>query len=294
MGASIVTVANMKGGVGKTNAVLGLALAFATGASGGGAKRVLVMDLDAQANASFWLCGDMALAELIEQGKTIDAFLEDRVISGQDLKLPDYVCDLGLSKRFESMGVIPSSPGLRNVERELIRFLSQSKRSLEEIERVVTDLFALQFALLRPLHDIVLIDTGPGITALTQAAIRLSDLIVVPTVPDFISSLGLEAFCKTVLTRNAEGALAPRLPWVLVSRYRGSAQQAGILEELRNEADCEDRGFNLLQTILPDSPEANIAALFSDQGLPGAEEVRGSIMAILGAEILEVLRGRAA
>jgi chromosome partitioning protein len=290
----VVTIANMKGGVGKTNTLLGLALSFALGVCGDSELRVLVIDMDAQSNASFWLCGDMVLSDLIEKGRTIDAFLEDTIVAGQELKLTDYVVGVAQSQSVRSLAIVPSSPGLRNVERELVQHLSKSNRNLEVIEGVVSSLFASHLAQLRPKHDIVLIDTGPGITALTQAAIRLSDLVIVPTVPDFISSLGLEAFCKTVMVEGADGSLVRQLPQVLVSRYRGDGQHTRILEELRKEAESEDRGFRLFRTIVPDAPEANIASMFSERVFPNAEELRPGIMAALGREVLEVLHGGAA
>lgn len=98
MAAKIVSLANMKGGVGKTTIAVALADAFAN-AHESGPRRVLLIDLDAQANASFWLCGDDALTELIQAGKTIDAFLEDSIVLGQRRSLRDFRADGGARGR---------------------------------------------------------------------------------------------------------------------------------------------------------------------------------------------------
>jgi len=138
MSAKVLSISNMKGGVGKTTISVALAHEFAKGVGGSAPARVLLIDLDAQANASFWICGDQDLTTLIEQGKTLEAFLEDAVVFEKSVALKNYV--FPQTSEPGDVCVIPSSPELRLIEREMIVFLSRRRRNLLEVERVVADL----------------------------------------------------------------------------------------------------------------------------------------------------------
>jgi chromosome partitioning protein len=245
--AKIVSVANMKGGVGKTTIAVALAHAFANAADGG--RRVLLVDLDAQANASFWLCGDEALTEIIQAGKTIDAFLEDTIVLSQPRSLRDFVHPAARTDGAGSLSVIPCSPELRMIEREMIYFLSETRRGLKEVETLVGDVLRAQLAEIKHEYDFIVFDSAPGISALTEAALRASDVVVVPTVPDFISNLGLEAFCRSVWWPDA--AENDRAPWVVANMVRETAHHRTMLREMRAEATSGDGGFRMFSAEIP-------------------------------------------
>lgn len=261
MGARVISVANMKGGVGKTTISVALAHEFAQA----GAEKVLVMDLDAQANSSFWLCGDQALTTLIEQGKTINAYLEDAIVFDKKVSLTDYVFQLEMDGPGQ-VSVIPSSPELRLVEREIIVFLSRRRRNLLEVERVVSDLFEAQLKELRAAYDVIIFDSAPGISAMTEAALRSSEVIVVPTVPDFISNLGLEAFCKTVCWSYKKGAEGRRKPWVVANMVKSTPHHQTMLREMREEAETDEGGFKMFEIEIPQSPWIEEAAARASNG----------------------------
>jgi len=284
MAAKIISVSNMKGGVGKTTISVALAHAIA---KGGRAPKVLVIDLDAQANASFWLCGHERLTASIDQGKTIDSYLEDSVVFGRKATLNDTIVPAKVLS--DRLFVIPSSPNLRMVERELIVFLSRRQRNLLEVERVVSELLEQEMAQLRQQYDVIIFDTAPGISALTESALRASHVVIIPTVPDFISNLGLLSFCRSVAWSNNDVANTPkRTPWVVANKVRTSRHHQLMLQQMRAEALGAEREFNMFRTEVPNS--ARIEETASDLDANGALAISAEdaqIFAAFAAEVLE-------
>ena len=284
MSAKIISVANMKGGVGKTTLSVAVAQSLAIGSSAHKPAKVLVVDLDAQANASFWLAGQAALTERIDQGKAIDTFLEDTIVFGKAPSLQQIIRPAkALSER---LFVAPSSPNLRLVERELIVFLSRRHRNLMEVERVVSDLLERQLADLRRAYDVIIFDTAPGISALTEAALRLSHLVIVPTVPDYVSNLGLLSFCRSVAWSSNEIATATkRLPWVAANKVKQTKHHQLMLAQMRAEAGSE---FNMLKTEIPSSPQIDqIASDLDMDGKLAFDAAGAEVFSALAAEIVE-------
>ncbi|MBI1187040.1 MAG: AAA family ATPase [Alphaproteobacteria bacterium] len=255
MPGKVISIANMKGGVGKTTITVGLAHAFAGENAAAKAMRILVIDLDAQANASFWFCGDQKLTELIESGRTMDAFLEDAVVLNQKRSLSDYAHVLARASARGDLAVIPCSPELRLIEREMTYFLSERRASLKEVENVVAELLVSELGALKEKYDLIIFDTAPGISALTEAALRASDVVIVPTVPDFISNLGLEAFCRSVWWANHSGSELQRTPWVAANMVKDTKHHAAMLAEMRAESQAEDAGFKMFRIEIPCSEE---------------------------------------
>jgi cellulose biosynthesis protein BcsQ len=295
MTAKVISVANMKGGVGKTTIAVALTHEFAKGLGGASGARVLLVDLDAQANASFWICGDATLTELIEKGKTVDAFLEDSIVFSHERTLKDYVHEASFSSDAAlKLSVIPSSPGLRIVEREMISFLSRRTRSLLEVERVVSQLLLDQLDALKSEFDVIIFDSAPGISALTEAALRSSDIVVVPTVPDFISNLGLEAFCKTAWLANHEGGPQQKTPWVVANMVRGSAHHQTMLHEMREEAKAADGAFRMFSIEIPDMPWIEEAtARVNGSGARAFAADASGLFSKLASEVVEATNGAA-
>ena len=261
MMGKVIAVANMKGGVGKTATVVGLAeVLAASGAS------VLVLDLDPQASASICLAGDTLLAQLIEAGRTIDAYLEDRMLGRQRIDLGrcvhPHVSDVTHNGQLLRIALLASSPALRLLEREVMFDLTERGYSLNAIVGQLFRLFEGQLERSARDYEYVLMDCAPGISALTEVAIRSADLVLVPTIPDFLSTYGLQAFCKSLWTgeiaRRTTLAKPPRAH-VLITRMRETLEQNRTVERMRKERTATDPAFDLFETEVPEAaaiPEA--------------------------------------
>jgi chromosome partitioning protein len=254
MSAKIIAVANMKGGVGKTATVVSLAEALA--ASG---YRVLVIDLDAQANASICLAGDSLLAMLMARQATIEGFLEDHLLGKKKMTFADCirnnVSNVSHLNRQLSISLLPSSPELRRFEYRIIHDLTQLKMSWSGIIEGLSAVMRVHLAKARRNFDFILIDCAPGISVLTEVSIRLADLVIVPTIADFLSTFGLQAFCITLSDRGlAENVKkSPRLPHVLITRRRQVNSHAQTAEKLHNEVTSAKPAFKVFRTEIPEA-----------------------------------------
>lgn len=254
MSAKIIAVANMKGGVGKTTTVVSVAEALA--ASG---HRTLVVDLDPQANASICLAGDTLLADLIKRGATIEAFLENHLLGDKtvaiDSCIRSNVSNVSHLNQQLSISLLPSSPNLRHFEQKIIHDLTQEKMSWSEIVKGLFAVVSTQLSKARKSFDFIIIDCAPGISVLTEASVRLADLIIVPTIADFLSTFGLQTFCAALSNRSVAEGLKKhrRRPYVLITRRRQVRLQTQTAEKLRNEATASKPAFDIFTTEIPEA-----------------------------------------
>ena len=168
--AEIITVANRKGGVGKTTTTLNLAYSLKELG-----KKVLVIDLDPQANLT--RCFDVENPENI---KTIGHLLMAELEEEENYSVKDYVIS------YDEIDLIPSSIYLSATETQM-RSETGSERILSEIIEQV-----------REHYDYILIDTSPALNILTINALCASDSVLVTADTQMFAVVGINELLKTV------------------------------------------------------------------------------------------------
>jgi len=188
----VVSVINFKGGVGKTTLTANLGAELARRG-----KRVLLVDLDPQSSLTYsFYAPDMAAGH-IPPGRSIKAWYDsfDRGVADKALS-ECVVVPMAVNQKVSDsggfIGLIPSSISL--IDHELSMLANVGLRGVEPGQ----ELFRLRRALSDGLrdgalggYDIVLLDCAPNFNIVTQSAVVASDHILVPSRPDYLSTLGI-------------------------------------------------------------------------------------------------------
>lgn len=237
----ILAIANRKGGVGKTTTTVNVATAMA--AAG---KKVLVIDLDPQGNAST----SMGVNKKGRMASSYDVLLGDK-------KLTDAV----VWTEIPNFSLVPSSPDLAGAEVELV--------NIENRE------FALKKALYKDAvnYDYILIDCPPSLSLVTINALVAADAVIVPLQCEFLALEGVTDLIRNInqIKKNFNPSLM--LHGVVLTMYdrRNNLSQM-VEDDVRNFF-----GKKVYNTVIPrnvrisEAPSHGKPVLLYDFKCPGSQ-----------------------
>jgi len=260
----LIVIANQKGGVGKTTTAVNLAVGLAAND-----RKVLLIDLDPQGNASSGIIADMRLAELKSSGKTIYEALVGRI----------GLRDIIRTARDQRLDLAPSGPDLVGAEIELATRAGR-ERVLKQILAPIRDAYAY-----------IIIDTPPSLGLLTLNALVAADSVIVPMQCEYYALEGLTALLETI--KRVRTALNPalRIEGLVLTMFDGRNR---LSHEIAREVQ-KHFPEKVFQSVIPrnvrlsESPSHGLAVLEYDPKSAGAEAYRNLV-----AELIARVDGKAA
>lgn len=195
----IVVIANQKGGVGKTTTAINLASSLAVME-----KRILIVDIDPQANASSGLGLDVANIE-----HTIYDVLMERVPYKK-----------AVQKTFlEFLDVLPASQDLVGAEIEMVNMMSRETR----LRKVLKDA--------KKEYEYIFIDCPPSLNLLTVNSFTAGDSVLIPIQCEYFALEGLTQLLNTI--RLIQKNLNPHLDLegIILTMYDSRLNLSKMVEE---------------------------------------------------------------
>ncbi len=237
MPARLVSVINMKGGVGKSTTTVSLAETLALHQR----RRVLIVDLDPQTNASIMVAGPEKWNAMREAERTLDFYFESYIVQQRPKPfkqlIESKVTDL---KGKPDVALCASAPEFRIVERDLIENFVKKGYHIDAIQKWICERFANGLKTVINDYDYILVDCPPGISLFAEAALIAADAILVPTIPDYVSRLGLITFRKRALRLINERRGGPSQLYVVATKYDETfslhRSEAALLKDNLGEA----------------------------------------------------------
>jgi chromosome partitioning protein len=239
----MITIANQKGGVGKTTSAVNLAASLALHGA-----RVLVVDLDPQGNASTAL-------DVEHRAGTVSVYnvlVEDLPLAG----IVRAVADI------PGLYCAPATIDLAGAEIELVPLVAREAR----LSRAFADYDASSL-------DYVLIDCPPSLGLLTVNALVAAAEVLIPIQCEYYALEGLEQLLRTIDLVKSHLNPALYVSTILLTMYDGRTRLASqVAEEVR-----EHFGEVVLSTVIPrsvrvsEAPSYGQSVMTYDPGSSGAQ-----------------------
>ena len=243
----VITVANQKGGVGKTTTTVNLAAALSMGG-----LRVVVIDLDPQGNASTALG-----VEHLENAGIYEVLMGDLTMSQAIQKV----------KGFPSLECVSSNTSLAQAEIELVPMVAREMRLKDAIDELAT-----QRMLAGEPLDYIFIDCPPSLGLLTINALTAAKEMLIPIQCEYYALEGLSQLLKTyeLVKKRLNSSL--KLSTFVLTMFDGRTRLANdVADEIRKHYPNELIDIPIPRAVrVSEAPGFNQTVMTYDASSPGA------------------------
>ena len=239
--AYVLTLANQKGGVGKTTTAVNLA-AFL----GKKKKKVLVIDLDPQGNATSGLGIDKS---------ELDTTIYDVLVN--DEPMADSIWESSAN----NVSIVPTNINLAGAEIELVNVMSRENVLKEALKPVKDD------------YDYIIIDCPPSLSILTINALTTSDGIIIPIQGEYYALEGLTQLIDTInIVKKKLNKNLSILGVVLTMFDRRTQLTRQVQEEVENYFGDKVFATHIPRNVrLAEAPSHGVAILDYDKNSKGSK-----------------------
>lgn len=256
--AHVISTINLKGGVGKTTTSVALAEVFA----GEMGKRVLIVDLDPQTNATIMAIGEDRWRELNKNQHTLARLFMDALEPENPLFDLEATLQLGVSdvRTAQSIDLLPSSLDLIDVQDRLAsiplgRFYTNNPTEILRvaIKSIIDD------------YEIVIVDCPPNLGIVTLNGLRISDSYIIPTIPDYLSTYGIPQITMRVgqFADKIKEQITP-LGIVITKFQENSTVHKTVRRQLQNDAK-DAKGPKVFNTTIKQTNNLSAAAEYTPE-----------------------------
>ena len=210
----IISIANQKGGVGKTTTAINLSTILAKKG-----KKVLMIDADPQGNAT--------------SGVGVDKDVETSVY---DLLVNDIEAKDAIQKtEIRNLSICPSNINLAGAEVELVSMMSREYRLKEKLDTIKDD------------YDYIIIDCPPSLGLITLNSFTASDSVLIPVQCEYYALEGLGQLLNTINLVKKHLNKSLQVEGALLTMY-------DIRTNLSNQVVKEVKGYfgeRVYKTVIP-------------------------------------------
>ena len=235
--AEIITVANRKGGVGKTTTTLNLAYSLKELG-----KKLLVIDLDPQAN----LTRCFGIENTNELTDTIGHLLMEELEEEENYSAKEYILS------YDGIDFIPSSIYLSVTETQM--------KSETGSERILSSILEP----LRDRYDYILIDTSPSLNILTINALCATDTVLITADTQMFAMFGIDELLKTIKKIKKRVNLKLSVRGILLTMCDNRTNLSKLISEQVEET--YGKKITVFQTKIPKTVKVG-EAIYSGQSI---------------------------